>query len=678
MANNITNVPVRTITDLTLLNYVPADINVLKAMKIPVGNLPTGFVGEAVSLAQLTELLPINSTTTSNIQRVANSVTEERNRAINAETLLQSHINQNQNGIYSYTTKADFVANQASIPINSTVRIAQGDSAGLFVWNGAELIPAEGDNLALANKYSDTIKDNLLQQLYNLRLGLQKINQALSNDANDLVEFQEQFSLYKQESSDLLNNITAYFESLKQADYNQHLAFFKLISAFNVLNTQVLGQKEYIYDVKLAVFKLIDAITGIENSVASSIKTPLKGTNNVYVFPAPKSIAIIDIVTTKDPLPSSGEEGTFTGEVSFTIDGQTAQLFSEIKVQGQSSAGFPKKNWSFDLYTDSTMKDSANLKIGRIRAHDSVNFKANWVDHLHCRQAFNLNLWFKIQDSRKGYPKWDIDNYYTGKTGTAAVPTGALASPIMFPAVCNINGEFYGVGCIHYAKKRGNYNISKNKPLEILIDFGGITAINVMDPNIIEIKAPSNPTTATLDAIQRWRDFANTSAANIKANYAAYLDKQNFIDYYCFVDFFCGADVVFKNLQMYTWNGKIWRIGVYDVDMSYGLDFDGKVWRFTPTYDAFQSDPFWANIRTAFKTEIEARYAELRKNGLFTVDHVYLGMSEWLSYYPTELLNAEYTKWNPPSLTDTNFAALMEWVKQRLVFLDSKHSYTGT
>lgn len=498
----------------------------------------------------------------------------------------------------------------------------------------------------------DLEKYEQLEHFSQLHLSLQTLNIAIT-------ELDRQRMIEKESFSSLYLSLQSLNVAIAQIDFERHT------------------DKEVFSKLYLAFQKVVELISEIETSVAASVKTALIGTDHVYTFPAPQAIAVIDIVTSKNPLPNNAEEGTFVGETTFTIDGESVTIFAEIKVQGQSSAGFPKKNWSLDLYTDAELKNSAYLKIGKVRAHDNVVFKANYIDHLHIRQMFNLELWQEIQNSRHGYPKQDIDNYYTGKTGKDAVPTGALAAPYMYPAVCNINGEFYGVGCIHYTKKRGNYNISKNKPKEILIDFAGITSIDVMDSSIIEIKSPSSPTAATLASIERWRGFAQSSAEDILANYPSYADKQNLVDYYCFVDFICGADVVFKNLMLYSWDGSIWRIGVYDVDMTYGLDFDGTTTRFTPTYDAFQDNGFWDRIHTAFQTEIEARYAELRNLGLFSVDHVYLQMSHLLSYYPIELLNAEYTKWNPPSLTNTTFTALLEWVKQRLVFLDTKHSYTG-
>lgn len=541
-------------------------------------------------------------------------------------------------------------------------------------------------NLASEQQYSELTglieRDGLeTKQLFsNIMLSLQLLNLAVAQSDVEKDTHQQEFAkLYLS-----LQTLTTAVNQLNLGQLNDQESFSKFFLSLQTINVAIMqidferhADKEAFSKLYLAFQKVVELIAEIETSGAANAKTALLGTDHVYTFPAPKAIAVIDIKTTRNPLPASKEDGKFDGEVTFSIDGESAKMFAKMEVQGQSSAGFPKKNWSFDLYDDQALTTSALIKIGKIRAHDSVNFKANYVDHLHVRQMFNLELWQEIQNSRKGYPKQDIDNYYVGKTGKDAVPTGALAAPYMYPAVCNINGEFYGVGCIHYAKKRGNYNIAKNKPKEILIDFAGITAIDDMNPSIIEIKAPSSPTADTLAAIQRWREFAQSSSDNIKTNISSYGSKQNLIDYYCFVDFICGADIVFKNLMMYSWDAKIWRIGVYDVDMTYGLDADGTVTRFTPDYDAFQANPFWARIREAFKTEIEARYAELRKSGLFSVDHVYLQMSHLLSFYPTEILSAEYSKWNPPSLSTTTFAALIEWVKQRLVFLDAKHNYTG-
>ena len=48
-----------------------------------------------------------------------------------------------------------------------------------------------------------------------------------------------------------------------------------------------------------------------------------------------------------------------------------------------------------------------------------------------------------------------------------------------------------------------------------------------------------------------------------------------------------------------------------------------------------------------------------------------------MDMYPSQLLELEYQKWPLPSLAYTSFPDIMEWVKQRIVFLDNKFNFIG-
>ena len=70
---------------------------------------------------------------------IGNTITEAHFK--NSLTTLLSHIRQMtidlieaQGGNYSYASMALFEEDKANISANSTVRIAQGDDAGLYVW----------------------------------------------------------------------------------------------------------------------------------------------------------------------------------------------------------------------------------------------------------------------------------------------------------------------------------------------------------------------------------------------------------------------------------------------------------------------------------------------------------------------------------------------------------------
>ncbi|HHP0303330.1 TPA: hypothetical protein ACRZR4_001511, partial [Acinetobacter baumannii] len=51
-----------------------------------------------------------------------------------------------QSGQRSYANYALFEADKSNIPSNTTVRIAEGENAGLFVWDGANLTKVETSN----------------------------------------------------------------------------------------------------------------------------------------------------------------------------------------------------------------------------------------------------------------------------------------------------------------------------------------------------------------------------------------------------------------------------------------------------------------------------------------------------------------------------------------------------
>ncbi|TPR92925.1 hypothetical protein FJV14_22135, partial [Acinetobacter baumannii] len=82
------------------------------------------------------------------------------------------------------------------------------------------------------------------------------------------------------------------------------------------------------------------------------------------------------------------------------------------------------------------------------------------------------------------------------------------------------------------AKKRGNYNIAKNKPKEILIGMDGwnnITNLEVTNPTLYELKAPSSPTIETFNAISGWNAFTQLNDADFALQANTYLNKQNAI-----------------------------------------------------------------------------------------------------------------------------------------------------
>lgn len=421
-----------------------------------------------------------------------------------------------------------------------------------------------------------------------------------------------------------------------------------------------------------------------ENSGGSGdAGTPLKYPG-VYAYGAPRGLIRIDL-STYNGLPSLKDEPSRKGEIKFDIDGEVMKCFVLISVQGATSAAYPKKNLSLEFYPDNTFSETISLKIGDMLPHDELVFKANWIDSTHVRNTMSYNLWDKVEETRKGWPKRDIDNTYVGTVGADAVDDGATGHPTGYACIMYVDGSFYGIGDFMCGKKRKNYRIAKNNSTQILLGFDGAVNIPALPADgTYEVKAPSKPNTQTEDALNLWRSFAQSSQEDFTANRDIHLDKNNIVDFYVFLCFICAPDCTQKNTQFLTWDGVKWYFMPYDLDTTYGLHYAGTSIAYPPTLNLFDNGlvmsvnrTFWKKVLNAYRTEINARYKELRDLGVFSVDMVYNLARDLQSKYTAEMFSAEYAKWpNVPSLQITSLDQILNWTNERIEYLDSFFSYT--
>ncbi|HCI5707047.1 TPA: CotH kinase family protein, partial [Klebsiella pneumoniae] len=212
---------------------------------------------------------------------------------------------------------------------------------------------------------------------------------------------------------------------------------------------------------------------------------------------------------------------------------------------------------------------------------------------------------------------------------------------------------------------------------------GAVNIPALPDDGTWELKAPSKSHDETTAALNAWRAFASSSQADFAANAGTHLDATNIIDFYVFMCVICAPDCVQKNTQFLTWDGIKWYFMPYDLDTVFGLRWDGKEISYAPTLNLFDNGlvmganrTFWNKVRTAWLTEMNARYAELRTAGVFSVDTVYTLARDLMSRYSEEMFAAEYAKWpTVPSLNVTSLDQILTWLDARLNYLDTFFSY---
>ncbi|MDQ5603943.1 spore coat protein CotH, partial [Klebsiella pneumoniae] len=78
---------------------------------------------------------------------------------------------------------------------------------------------------------------------------------------------------------------------------------------------------------------------------------------------------------------------------------------------------YAKKNLSFDLFSDDTREEEVKLAIGDVLPHETWVYKANWIDTTHVRNTMSYSLWEQVVQSRKTWPKREVESVFVGKFG---------------------------------------------------------------------------------------------------------------------------------------------------------------------------------------------------------------------------------------------------------------------
>ncbi|WND04500.1 CotH kinase family protein [Acinetobacter soli] len=673
---------------------------------------------------------------------IGNTITESQFK--NALTILLNHIRrmsldlvEAQGGNYSYATMALFDVDKINVPANSTIRIAQGSDAGLYVWDGSNLTPAQESNF-FESSNSENIyewKDNA----GNVVLALNKKGQLVSYDEDTkrsiLLTNQEDIKELQKFVDELnLNNISVLLKLFATSDSsdiqrwedNNGLPLLRLTKKGKLKSPQIddieltLSDIKFVSDVlaqrqssKLLKFCDLNNIElgyvdGFSRWILSGVdvlgeiqdlKTNGTASSNVsrlkqYVFQPPKSLVQI-YVTSNGALPSD-KSYKAQGKVEVHIDGQSFSSYVSLEVQGSSSVGYPKKNYTLGFFSDAGYSQAVKVQVGDVPAHDEWIFKANYVDSSNCRNIGGNNLWEAMVQSRtslNGY-KREVDQFYVSKTGNDAIVTNATGHVVGYPCVMYVNDEFYGVGSFNIGKKYFNYNLDRAKPTQIQIDWGGSQcdltkmydnytsgAVDYKGDPVFEFKSPKKVTNATLACLSAWDAFAASSQSSFTQNANTFLNKQNAIDYYLFSDFTLNYDGLGKNFQFVSWNGVQFNFMPYDLDSIFGSNYSG-----TGTMPANgvldisdlpqNSRDFWIKLKTAYLSDMKLRYKQLRDAKIFHEDNVYKICMDLASKYPRDLILTEFGKWpDLPSKTYSNVNQIVSWSKQRLAYLDTQYEY---
>lgn len=402
----------------------------------------------------------------------------------------------------------------------------------------------------------------------------------------------------------------------------------------------------------------------IDNDIRQSIQVSV-------VEPAVNDIPTVNIIGT---LPTKKTNVPCVLEYVSSASPFKANI--KIKLQGDSSLIYPKKNFAIELYSDEFFNIPLNKSFKNWSSQHKYVLKANYTDHLHARNIACANIWANIVRSRD-----DFD--YLPEELKTAPNMGAIDG---FPIKLYVNGNYQGIYTWNIPRKDWMFNMDKKNVNHAILqgntnDFGS----NVFKTNPCNFNTPWNGSSYFTVEVGKESDaltesFNRVINAVINSDFASleeYLDIQSAIDYFIFQEVVLGIDGLSNNMLCLTYDIQKWRLSAYDLDATFGLTpagaIEGSSTADMPDAYMNRNSALLNLIKTQYAKDYKARYSELRKTAL-SYSSIISEFENILSIVDEdERIKDTIPYPDIPSVTINTFDNLKTFIKERLDYLDYKY-----
>lgn len=367
-------------------------------------------------------------------------------------------------------------------------------------------------------------------------------------------------------------------------------------------------------------------------------------------------------------------------------NGHKTGVLKSIKIQGASSAQYPKKNYTLGFDYDVQFKSSWG-------AHHKYVIKADWVDFSHMRNEFGAQLWRSIRKTRINPNRGiisdnqnilvdDLGRQLGGETlPQFSTPNyGAIDS---FPILVYINDSYNGLYSMTIPKDDWMAGMGKGKQ-EAIVSAEEHSKPTQFKANV-NTDSDGNPQEHTFgieyvtnEKTQKWvSDNLNRAITAIIAgsNIEEYIDMESAIDYLIINALIANTDGVDKNFLLQTWDGNKWYFATYDMDGTMGNLYNGQSyvkanqWGFRVHAE---TSKLFEYIINNMKDDWVARWKYLRKDVLNEYS-LPVNVRNWAIKTPQAVLDYEKVRWpSRPGTRTNNVSQIVNWFESRLKYLDEE------
>ena len=379
--------------------------------------------------------------------------------------------------------------------------------------------------------------------------------------------------------------------------------------------------------------------------------------DNYVELPIPRIAAQVRLYAPKLP---TTKQDDIEAEIEYNDkDGNYFRKPVILNAQGSSSMLYYVKNMAIDINDEST------IKFGDFPAQDSFHLKKYYIDIFRGQCIVGYHLMEQVYKSRpigKQYPYELLQENESTISGYGDIKkdffTGAKCHPDGFPInITWVNTETneekdMGIYTLNLKKSKEVYGMDKKNAKNIILDgvidnstlFGGKidwSSFEIRNPKSLkdvdgnkydgdnpkELSETDSFSKQVKDAIVRLSGInASIESNGTKETYEKYLLVNPTIDYLLVSELIYNYDGFQKNWQWDTYDAQHWCPTLYDVDSVFGsYAFGYKVIPNSENKGHFNV----FNLASVYKEEIKARYAELRKCGIFSVNNIIALFNDW-------------------------------------------------
>lgn len=353
--------------------------------------------------------------------------------------------------------------------------------------------------------------------------------------------------------------------------------------------------------------------------------------------------------------------------------GLSFDSFCTFKVQGSSSAGYPKKNYNIQFLDEEGNKKKVliNEDWGK---QSKYCLKANWIDFSQSRNVVSAKIYGQIVHSR------DIKDDFS-----SLVNGGAIDG---FPILIYNDGTFLGLYTLNIPKDKWLFNMSREDIRQGILMADDWTDSIFLKENVKYdfSNGWDNEYCSTENSIgSKWMvdsfndliTFINTSTdEEFKKGINQYVNVPRSIDSLIYTYFILGGDNLSKNILWVTYDGIKWTPSMYDLDSTWGLQYDGLNYN---KYDDITIDKcdfywnrniLWERLYHLFKDQVKTRYFDLRKQ-ILTYENINESFSSFIKSIPDIVYETDSLRWEDiPSKETNNLKQIQEFCNYRLTLFD--------